>query len=184
MQSVKNLLDGLDTVTENFTRTFGSFTSDQLNRKPDPQTWSVAQIIDHIMKVNESYYPVIESVRKGEFKLPFISRTGFMVSFLGNLVLKSMQPDRKRKVKTFPIWEPASKDIAEGILERFQKHQGEIKLLINDSVDLIENGTIISSPANKYIVYKLETAFDIIVTHEQRHYNQAVEVNETLNQQL
>jgi hypothetical protein len=40
----------------------------------------------------------------------------------------------------------------------------------------LEKGTVISSPANKYIVYKLETAFDIIVAHEERHLEQAKEV--------
>jgi hypothetical protein len=35
---------------------------------------------------------------------------------------------------------------------------------------------VISSPANKNIVYKLETAFDIIVSHEQRHLEQAKEI--------
>jgi hypothetical protein len=95
-----------------------------------------------------------------------------------------VRPDRKRKIKTFPIWDSTSSDIPEGVTERFVKHQEELKSLINDSVDLIKKGTIISSPANKHIVYKLETAFDIIVTHERRHYNQAVEVNAMLNQQM
>jgi len=104
-----------------------------------------------------------------------------MVSFLGNLVLKSVQPDRKRKVKTFQIWKPADSDVPEGIIERFEKNQEELKILVIGSADLIEKGTIISSPANKNIVYKLETAFDIIVTHEQRHYNQAVDVKAMIN---
>ncbi len=37
-----------------------------------------------------------------------------------------------------------------------------------------------TSPANKNIIYTLETAFDIIVTHEQRHLAQAKEVLEML----
>ena len=40
----------------------------------------------------------------------------------------------------------------------------------------LANGVVISSPANKNIVYKLEVAFDIIVSHEQRHLEQAREV--------
>lgn len=48
--------------------------------------------------------------------------------------------------------------------------------MIKNSEDLLVNGIVISSPANKNIVYKLETAFNIIVTHEQRHFEQAKEV--------
>ncbi len=181
MQTTQNLSARIDKITEDFTRSFGSLTNEQLNRKPDLQTWSIAQIIDHIIKVNESYYPIIESVRKGIYKLPFISKSGFMVSFLGSLILKSVQPGRKRKVKTFPIWEPADSDVPDGIIDRFEKNQEELNTLVIGSDDLIEKGTIISSPANKNIVYKLETAFDIIVTHEQRHYYQAAEVKALIN---
>ena len=49
----------------------------------------------------------------------------------------------------------------------------ELKKRIENSRDLVEREIIISSPANKNIVYKLETAFDIIVTHEKRHYEQS-----------
>jgi len=181
VETIQNLLIRIDKVTKDFTGSFGSLTNEELNRKPNPQTWSAAQIIDHIIKVNESYYPVIDSVRKGTYKLPFISKFGFMVSFFGTIILNGVQPDSKRKVKTFPIWEPASSDIPAGITERFTKHQEELKALINNSADLIEKGTIISSPANKNIVYKLETAFEIIAAHEQRHYKQAVDVMGRLN---
>jgi hypothetical protein len=47
---------------------------------------------------------------------------------------------------------------------------------IEEAKELVAKGTVIASPANKNIVYKLETAFDIIVSHEQRHLEQAKEV--------
>ena len=96
-----------------------------------------------------------------------------MVSFFWKRVLEAVQSDRKKKTKTFPIWEPSSGQILKGILERFKKHQSELKKRIENSRDLVEREIIISSPANKNIVYKLETAFYIIVTHEKRHYEQS-----------
>ncbi|CAZ97441.1 Putative protein [Zobellia galactanivorans] len=48
---------------------------------------------------------------------------------------------------------------------------------------MIEKGCIISSPANKNIVCRLETAFDIIVTHEQRHFEQLKETYQLMAQQ-
>jgi hypothetical protein len=79
-------------------------------------------------------------------------------------------------MKTFPIWEPIKSDIKEDIWERFEKNQNELKILIQSSSDLLDKGTIISSPANRNIVYKLETAFTIIVSHEKRHFEQSLEV--------
>jgi hypothetical protein len=54
--------------------------------------------------------------------------------------------------------------------------------MIQSSSKLLEYKTVISSPANRNIVYKLETAFDIIVAHEFRHFEQAKEVWDTMGQ--
>jgi len=48
--------------------------------------------------------------------------------------------------------------------------------MIENSKDLVEKGTVISSPANKNIVYKLEKAFEILLTHERRHFEQSKEI--------
>jgi len=166
----------IDETTNEFKESFGALSVEQLNFKPNAQTWSIAQNIDHLIVINETYYPVINSIREGNYKTPFLAKLGFMVSFLGKTILDAVQPDRKKKMKTFPIWEPAKSEISGDILSRFEKHQTDLKNLITGSKDLLEKRTVISSPANKNIVYKLETAFDIITTHEQRHLAQAREV--------
>jgi len=166
----------IDSTTQKFIQEFGDLSTEQMNWKANSETWSIAQNIDHLIVINETYFPAIDSLRKGTYKLPFISKIGFAVSFFGYAVLRAVQPDRKKKIKTFTIWEPTNSEIPEGVLNRFKEHQLELKRLINSSADLVNNGAIISSPANKNIVYKLEKAFDMIVTHEIRHLEQAKEV--------
>lgn len=173
---MKDWTSQLDKITEHFVADFGSLSAEQLNWKPNPQTWSIAQNIDHLIVVNQTYYPILTSLKAGTYKTPFIGKIGFMVSFLGKIVLNAVKPDRKKKIKTFPIWEPTVSEIKDDILRRFENHQIELKQRIEASEELLEKGTVISSPANRIIVYKLETAFDIIVTHEQRHLKQAKEV--------
>lgn len=166
----------IDDITNSFKAAFGNLSAEQLNWKPNAQTWSIAQNIDHLIVINESYYPVIESVRKGTYKLPLMGKIGFMVNSMGKMILNAVEPTREKKIKTFPIWEPSKSSIGPDILNRFEKHQEELKKIIASSKDLVEKGVVISSPANKNIVYKLGTAFDIMITHEQRHLEQAKEV--------
>ncbi|BFP39607.1 DinB family protein [Flavobacteriaceae bacterium GF1] len=177
---MENWGEQIDKNTQGFSEIFGGLTNAQLNWKPNSKTWSVAQNIEHLIVVNKCYFPVIDSIRKGTYKTPFLAKSGFMVSFFERMVLKAVQPDRKKKMKTFPIWEPAKSEIPIGILDRFKEHQSELKKMIENSEDLVEKGTIISSPANKNIVYKLGTAFDIIVNHEKRHLEQSKEVYERM----
>jgi DinB superfamily len=179
---MKNWTTTLDNITQQFLTEFGELTSEQLNWKPNSSTWSIAQNIEHLIVVNETYYPVLSSLKSGTYKTPFIAKIGFIVSFLGKTVLKAVQPDRHKKMKTFPIWEPNDSKVSDDILKRFEVHQNELKQKMENAKGFIEKGIIISSPANRNIVYKLETAFDIIVAHEQRHFEQAKEVLNLLDQ--
>lgn len=166
-------LDQLDENTRNFQEAFGHLGEAQLNHRPDPTTWSIAQNIDHLMVINSSYLPVLEQVRAGSLKLPFYARFSFIVSWIGAQILASVQPDRKNKVKTFPLWEPSSSDLPPDILARFTDHQEMVKSVVLDSQDLVQRGTIVTSPASPYIVYRLETLFELIIVHERRHLEQA-----------
>ncbi|MBX2895830.1 MAG: DinB family protein [Cyclobacteriaceae bacterium] len=167
----------LDEITNSFKQAFGTLSIDELNWKPNASIWSVAQIIHHIIVVNESYYPIMEQIRNNTFYVPRFGQIGFINRFFGKLILNSVQPTQKRKVKTFPIWEPELSAIRSDILKQFEKHQAELKQVVSSSNDLIVKNTVISSPANRMIVYKLETAFDIMVAHEKRHFKQAQEIN-------
>jgi hypothetical protein len=169
--------DQIDKITGNFKHSFGTLTINELNWKPNQNTWSIGQNLDHLIVINRTYHPVIKAVREGADRLPFLAKFDFMVSFFGRTVLKAVQPDRKKRMKTFPIWEPTRSELKDDIWNRFEKNQTELKQLIQSCSDLLDIGTVISSPANKNIVYKLETAFDIVVSHELRHFEQALEVD-------
>ena len=173
----------IDHITKQFQSSFGSLNTGQLNWKPNPKTWSIAQNIDHLIVINNTYLPVLDALRNGTLRLPFTARIGFLVSFFGKMILKASGPDRRRRIKTFPIWEPAVSEIPKGILDRFEEHQQALKALITNAQDLIDQGAVIHSPANKNIVYKLEKAFEIIVAHELRHLEQAKEVLKQIEKQ-
>ena len=166
----------IDKITQQFQTAFGTLTQDQINWKPEPDAWSIAQNIDHIITVNKTYFPVIKNLRAGHYKVPFHARFSWVALLLGRVVLNAVKPDRKKKIKTFPIWEPSSSSLPSNLVDQFSLHQIELKTVIQTCSDLVQRNTVISSPANKSIVYKLETAFDIIVAHELRHYEQTKEV--------
>ena len=163
----------VDEITADFLQSFGRLTAHQLNWKPNTETWSIGQNIDHLMVINETYAPILQQLQTGDYRLPWHARFDFLVNFLGKTVLKAVEPARKKKMKTFPLWEPRQSSIPADILDQFQKHQEKLKLRIQSCAGLMTRGAVISSPANRIIVYKLDTAFEIMLTHERRHLNQA-----------
>jgi hypothetical protein len=179
-QKIQTWEKELKEITAQFKNAFGQLPEETLNRKPAPKSWSIAENMEHLIKANESYYPVIKAIRNGTQALPFVAKFSFLTNLLGKFLLKAVAPDRGKKVKTFPIWEPQNSTIKGDIVERFEKHQQQLIAFIKNAEDLLQKETVISSPANKLIVYKLDKAFDILVSHEKRHYNQALEVLNSL----
>jgi hypothetical protein len=165
--------DRIAAVSAAVEREFGHLDADRLNARPAHGTWSIAQNLDHLIRLNGSYGPVIEEVRRGEHRPPFTARLPFLPQSLGRMLLKAVQPDGKRRMRTFPVWEPAAEPVPADIVPRFLAHQEELQALITSSDDLVERQAVISSPANRHIVYPLEAAFDVIVAHEERHLAQA-----------
>ncbi len=170
----------IDELTQAFRDDFGKLSLAELNRKPSADAWSVAQNIHHLIVINRTYFPIIEGLHKGTYKVSWLGRVTFIVNFFGNFVLKSVQPDRRRKMKTFKLWEPSASDLDANILQQFVEHQEKLKGSIISCQGFLRDGVVIASPANKNIVYKLSRAFDIIVAHEQRHLAQAREVVEIM----
>lgn len=163
----------LDELTLKFKKVFGKLNEREIHWKPNADTWSIAQNLEHLILINESFFPMINRLRNKDYKKPFIAKLGFLVKFFGKAILKSVQPNSSKKTKTFSIWKPSEENASKDILARFIEHQEKLKQKILDSEDLLKQNAVISSPANPKIVYKLDAAFKIILAHEERHFQQA-----------
>lgn len=166
----------LDNIAEELITHLGRLNFEKLNWKPNKDTWSIAENLNHLIIVNESYFPIFESLEQGNYKAPIISKFGFLVSLCDKIVLNAVQPERKKKMKIFKIWESSINQIEENILHKFISHNYVLKEKIMNTSLFAESGTVIASPANGCIVYNLKTTFDIIILHEKRHLVQAKEV--------
>jgi hypothetical protein len=180
-KAIKSWYRRLDAVTTKIDTEFGRMSHEQLNWKLSSEKWSIADILEHLNLVNTSYEKVLTDSANGTSDMGFTGRIGFVVKFLGNIINQSVESSRAKKMKTFPVWEPTESTVSAEVIPEFKKLQGLIKQLISDNKLLLEKDTVIPSPINRYIVYKLRKAVEIIVSHEERHLNQALEVKSMID---
>ena len=173
MERIEQWYYRIDTVTSKFQTTFGNWEESQLNHRPSGGGWSVAEILQHLIILNSSYFPLIEKLHAGTLELPWTARFPSITKRFGKMIYKSVLPETKRKAKTMSVWEPHRSEIPPGILDRFVSHQQKLKETIASSESLVRQHAIISSPANRFIVYPIDMLFDILVAHEERHLAQA-----------
>lgn len=180
-EAIKSWIKRIDTVTAKVDDEFGGLSHEQLNWKLSTEKWSIAEVLEHLNLVNASYEKVLTDSVNGTSDMGFTGSIGFVVKFLGNMIYQSVEPSRAKRMKTFPVWEPAESNVSVEVISEFKKHQELIKQLISDNKSLLEKDIVIPSPANRYIVYKLRKAVEIVVSHEERHLNQALEVKRLID---
>lgn len=154
--------------------------SDELmNSKPVSNQWSVYEIIDHLDKVNRSYKAQLDNMVLGKGQ-PLRGLGLWWGKTLGGFILKSVKPDNPRKIKTFPVWEPSFSQLDASVIDTFKQSQRKLLDYLEKSSEGLANRIKITSPANQRIYYPLDLAYDIIVSHEQRHILQARQVFQQL----
>ncbi len=158
------------TLTWEFEQAIKEVDVSEINFKKDSSTWSIAEILSHLIRLNESYYPIFDQVIAGTYQAPMLARIPFVVNAIGSLLYRSMTA--KTKVRTFQMWEPEKQSFGLDIINRFKDHQMELSSYIEKLDPFFESGTVIASPVNRYMVYPLDKAIDIIIAHEKRHLDQ------------
>lgn len=174
-------LPGLVTAANNVANearsTFGHLTPSQLNWKPSPERWSVAQCFDHLLTSNKGYFPVIDNVLAGH-KPTLWQSMPVLPGLMGKLLIKSLDPASTRKIKAPKRFQPALSDINGSVINDFVDQQQQIvaKMKATEHLDLEK--LVITSPVAGVVIYSLMDAYRIIVVHEHRHFQQAKRVTE------
>lgn len=171
------LVAALKNIAAEAKSTFGQLSPSQLNWKPSAERWSVAQCFDHLLNSNKGYFPVIDDVLAGKKQtfwqsMPVLPRLG------GKFLLKFVDPASTRKVKAPKRFEPAQSDIGASVINDFIEQQTKIAGKMQETGHLDLERIVITSPAASAITYTLMDAYRIIVSHEQRHFQQAKRVIE------
>lgn len=171
------VINAANNVASNTRSTFGHLTPSQLNWKPSPERWSIAQCFDHLIAVNKAYFPVIDNVLAGKKRTLWESMP-VLPGLMGKMVIKAVEPTSTRKFKARKNFEAAQSNISGSIINNFVDHQAEVvdKMKATQHLDLEK--IIITSPVAAVMTYSLIDAYRIIVVHEQRHFQQAKRVTE------
>ncbi|REE00104.1 DinB family protein [Marinoscillum furvescens] len=152
---------------------FDGLSEDQLNNKPSPQKWSIGEQLEHLMVSNTLYFPKLKAIAAGKHKNPSAARFTYLPQFFGKSILKAVQPDNEKKLKTSRKFLPDQKHHTLQLKDKFSRHQDELIELVKNTNHIDHKKAIITSPANRLIFYYLEDAIKIILAHERRHIHQA-----------
>jgi hypothetical protein len=159
--------------------TFGSLSPEQLNWKPAPKSWSIAQCFDHLITTHSLYFPLFENLANGTAKQTFWESYSPLSGFFGRFLIRSLRPENVKPMKTTSKAFPSSSEISGDIIDRYVDHQNQmVDALRKLPADIDPKKTIVTSPLMGLVTYSLDDCYEILAVHGPRHFNQAKRVME------
>jgi len=149
----------------------------QFNWRPKPEAWSVAQCLDHLVRVNRAYLDALESAadegrRRGE-----MGDAPLAPGRLGAWFIRQLEPPPKRKLPTVKRGVPAERCIKAATLVAFGGEQQRLIGLVRATSDLDCNAIRFSNPlAFGLRAFSLATGLLVLAAHERRHLWQARQI--------
>jgi hypothetical protein len=157
---------------DEFAHRFGSLNALQLNWRPNPDEWSIAYCVEHVMVANAGYFTPIGQVVNGSKADSFWERLPLLPGLFGNMLIRILEPGARGFVPAPKAFQPAATDISADVIDRFLAQHAELLALMERCRGLDSAKIIITSPAADFITYSLLDAFRIIVVHMQHHLHQ------------
>lgn len=178
------LLNDLSRLTDACTLAvtkFKTLDAKQLNAKPNADSWSILECIEHLNLYGDYYLPEIQKqiLAQSGSKTPGKFRSGV----LGGYFAKIMQVNngKMKKMKSPKDKDPRNSSLTITTIDRFLKQQELLKSLLEQAknVDLTKTKTAIS--LSKMIKLRLGDTFRFFIYHIERHVAQANRISKFEN---
>ena len=150
-------------------------TTEQLNWKPRPESWSVGQCLEHLCISGELYLPPIAAALKNQPRSPVerITPGWFGAWFIRSYIAPSPHTKKARAPRKIT---PVLSSIEPSILDRFLAMNREVRAIIERAQPYDVNRIRFVNPFIPIIRFTVGTGLEIISKHEMRHLLQAEKV--------
>jgi hypothetical protein len=169
-------------ITSQASRLVDGLREDQLRFRPQPDAWSIIECIDHLTTVARLYLGRLDGVITRARKVGRLSDGPYRHGWLGDFMVRSMEPPVKRRFKAPAAFRPSAKIASPPAIvsQFFEVHEGLGERI--DKANGLDLGRVkIASPASGLIRLSLGQCFALLLAHDRRHLWQANNVRSAAN---
>jgi len=179
--NISKVLQESNLIDEFIKNEVDSISPERLATKPNPETWSIIEVIQHLNLVSDLYYPRFESAIKKlntqafEGEIADNQKVSWIAGQLANM-MKPKGNKRKLKMDTFDFFKPERAQLdVEKILNTYKDNRAKLNHYIKMSRKPIARRVVVTS-AIKLLKFTLPGAIYWLLSHEQRHIIQIQEI--------
>lgn len=175
---LSDIVKRIEKVSQEVEENFANLNEAQLNWQPGSERWSIAQCLDHLICTNRSYYPQFDAIDAETKKSTFWESLPGWAALWGMLMLRSVTPEARQKLKMPPAFDPGRSHVPASIIDDFIEHNKDFVQRLSALDKVNHRRIVITSPAASIITYSLQAACQVLANHEERHLRQAKKVME------
>ena len=177
---VSKLLDENTANIEKAKSLTAGLSAAQMNWRPQPGKWSIAQNLDHLNRGARQLDTIASSIAAARAK-GIIGNGPFRYGWLSSWIMKSQEPPPKRKFKSAKRYAPSPEVDAAKAIADYLRMTARLTELIQkaDGLDLARAKTPFG--ALKWVKMALGARFAHLTTHDRRHLWQAEQVRNDPN---
>ncbi len=154
-------------------------SNEQFTWRPAPDSWSVAQCVDHLNAVAREYLPMLDEAIANAVRRGMYTPGPYVYNWVGRLMVYLVKPTTRMRSKAPHVFLPVEGRRREEILAAFRAYQVQYIDRLRQASGLDLARARVTSPAVWWIRMPLGSAFAMTIAHEQRHLAQARRVLET-----
>jgi hypothetical protein len=178
-----NLLETILATAEQNNHDARDVTADlnegQLNWKPSPEQWSIAQCLEHLAVATQGFDKYFSAALQGaKSKSPITNPPAYKPTRMGGWLARHVAPESPKKLRAPRMFRPAEASTIQDSLQMFLDEQQKFINFVRQCRNVDYNRTRLRSPVTPLVRYSLADAFVITVVHGQRHLAQARRVRE------
>jgi len=172
-----DLLKQWDDIERDAADLLGGLTDAQLNWKPEPAAWSIAQCVDHLNVADRVY---LAAMRKGAAAAAAAAHPDQTIrpGWFARWFLKQLEPPVKRRMPAPSLIAPARAKTVREVQEEFEEKVKAARAFFSDCAAVDWNRTRFPNPFIKGLRFTLAAGAAIMCAHNRRHLRQARNVKE------
>jgi DinB superfamily len=172
------MIEQLDAVKAEGRAVTDGLSDAQLNWRPRPDSWSVAECLQHL---NVSVRHTLPAFDRAISEARAKGKTGtgpFTYGWFSRWMVASMEPPPKRRMGTFKIFALPSGGTYRGadVLDEFLTVRDELARRVRESDGLDLAKVRVISPVNRLLRLPLGAYLAFVIAHDRRHLWQARQV--------
>jgi hypothetical protein len=173
LEDFRRLLEAVNVDARDLTN---ELTDAQFNWRPAPGRWSIAECLDHLTQTGRVAVGHIRETLEDARRRKLYSRGPFRYGMLGQMIVRSMGPQPRRKFKAPAVFKPRPDRPRQTVERDFFALQDELLGCIKESNGINLKRAKVTSPVTRLLRLSLGQEFALLIAHEQRHLWQARQV--------